>query len=238
MKRYFDRIYIINLPHRMDRRKEMEEQLSKVNLAIDDVHLRFFPAIRPMDPAGFPSLGARGCFMSHLAVLIHARDLGAKNVLIIEDDCNFAKDFEIRLAEIHSALQSGAWDLFYGGALNEVDAKKLKNSWLDSTQGLMGSHFIAVNGPCIARLIDYLEAMLKRPDGHPDGGPMHIDGAYSWFRAAHPELKTYLATPELAYQRSSATDIHQRSWYENFPIVGWVLSQVRRAKNKILIFFK
>ena len=36
-----------------------------------------------------------------------------------------------------------------------------------------------INAPAIGPLIAYLERMVARPAGHPEGGPMHVDGAYS-----------------------------------------------------------
>ena len=67
----FERIYVINLPNRTDRRKETEIELSKAGgpLAI------FFPAIRPPEAGKFRSIGERGCF-----VVITSRSLG--NVLV------------------------------------------------------------------------------------------------------------------------------------------------------------
>ena len=41
---------------------------------------------------------------------------------------------------------------------------------------------------------------------------MDVDGAYSWLRRPNPQFKTYIATPEIAYQRSSRTDISEPTW--------------------------
>ena len=57
-------VVIINLPERIDRKREMQKQLANVGWGAD-----FFSAIRPTHPDGFESVGARGCFLSHLAVL-------------------------------------------------------------------------------------------------------------------------------------------------------------------------
>lgn len=231
MQNYFDNIYIINLPHRTDRKKEIEDQFSKIGLGIDGEYIRLFSAFRPDASVGFPTIGARGCFMSHLAVLTHARDRSLGNILIIEDDCNFVSRFLEKLLAIQTDLPRNSWSFFYGGALNVVDSTQDQNPWLTPNQALAGSHFIAVNGAVLADLVAYFETMLTRPPGDPLGGPMHVDGAYSWFRASHPECITYLATPELAYQRSSATDIHQRKWFERLSTMQWIFGRLRKVKN-------
>jgi hypothetical protein len=230
---FFDNIYIINLPHRTDRKKEIEEQFSNIGLSIDGDRIRFFSAIRPDTPGGFTTVGARGCFMSHLGILTEARDRGSKNILILEDDCNFVSNFSEKLQVIQTAMAQRTWSFFYGGALNVIEPEKLHNGWLSPAQGVMGAHFFAASGSVLPELVQYLELMLTRPPGDAMGGPMHVDGAYSWFRAAHPGYSSFLAVPELAYQRSSATDIHIRKWYEKPLLNQWILGYLRKLKNAI-----
>ena len=231
MKKYFDAIYVINLPSRKDRKAEMLGQLAKVGLTIDGDYVRLFPAARPTEAAGFPNIGTRGCFLSHLGVLQEAHARGVKSVLILEDDCNFVSNIVGRLEDIFATEAKYPWCFFYGGALNDVPQDSFKNGYVDPEQGVTGAHFLAVGAETLASLIAYLEAMLIRAPGDAMGGPMHVDGAYSWFRAAHPEASTLLAFPEIAYQRSSATDIHKRKWYENTQVSHWILQQLRRGKN-------
>jgi GR25 family glycosyltransferase involved in LPS biosynthesis len=234
MKKYFEAIYIINLPSRVDRKGEMQEQLAKAALDIDGNYVRVFSALRPSGTEGFPTIGTRGCFLSHLAVLTDARDRGVGSVLILEDDCNFVRDIATRLEEIFSMRLKDASDFFYGGALNTGPEGKALSGYLKPDQKVVGAHFLSISAKALPGLVEYLEAMLRRPAGDPLGGPMHVDGAYSWFRAAHPEFLTFVAGPEIAYQRSSATDIHRRKWYESTRAAQWVLRRLRRAKNKFL----
>jgi GR25 family glycosyltransferase involved in LPS biosynthesis len=76
-------IFVINLEHRTDRRRAMEKELSKIGW-----NAEFFPAIRPAEAADFPSIGARGCFLSHLAVLRRASETEARRLILVEDDVN------------------------------------------------------------------------------------------------------------------------------------------------------
>ena len=224
----FERIFVINLAHRADRRKEMAEQLSRVGLSLTSPGVTLFEAVRPNDPAGFDSVGARGCFMSHLGVLRASARL--RSVLILEDDLNFDDHICDRLSPALTAL-AGTWEVFYGGY--RVQQTSLESSPLvfaDPVQPVETTHFVAFNGEkTINCLAAYLEAMLGRPAGDEAGGPMHVDGAYSHFRADHSEMKTYLANPQLGYQRPSRTDIHAHRWFDRLPAVRNAAAWARRS---------
>ena len=64
----FDSIVVINLPERVDRRRETEAELERVGIK----HARFFAAKRPADRGPFRTIGEHGCSLSHVAVLKEA----------------------------------------------------------------------------------------------------------------------------------------------------------------------
>jgi hypothetical protein len=82
-------------------------------------------------------------------------------------------------------------------------------------------------------LIEGLETILARPQGHPLGGPMHVDGAYSTIRSQHPELATYAYAPVLGYQRSSRSDIARNHWWDRTPVVSTAANYARRLKSSL-----
>ena len=86
----FDRICVINLPERTDRRRDMLGELARAGLA-EDTRVSFFEAIRPADAGDFTSIGARGVYESQKAILADAARAGS-SVLILEDDCTFAPE--------------------------------------------------------------------------------------------------------------------------------------------------
>ena len=53
----FDRICIINLPERADRRASATRELQRQGIAVDGDRVRFVDGIRPDGPAAFPSAG-------------------------------------------------------------------------------------------------------------------------------------------------------------------------------------
>ena len=232
----FERIYVINLKSRADRRVEMAEQLERVGLGLASPQVQLFEAVRPDSPGAFPSIGTRGCFMSHLQVLRDARDRGLASVLILEDDLNFVKDFGTRFEPVRRCLQQQPWGMFYGSYTFYGEAPTLPDApcvQADAQLPISTTAFVAVHGAWIGRLIKYLEAMLQRPAGDPAGGPMHVDGAYCWFRAAYPEMACWLAHPSLGYQRSSQTDIHPPRWFDRVQPVAAVVSILRKLRNRL-----
>lgn len=201
---YFAGCFVINLPERTDRRRETERELERANIPLS--WAEFFPAIRPASADGFPGIGARGCFLSHLAVLRLARDRKWTNVLILEDDLAIDPLLADDPGPVLAFLQRVEWGFAYLGHVLPEDTSP--GDPLRTYSGAIETaHFFALNGPIIPRVVSFLETVLARPPGHPDGGPMHVDGAYSTFRAQNPSVVTLVTPRTLGRQRSSRSDI-------------------------------
>lgn len=225
----FDQVRIINLRDRPDRRREMEEHLAHIGALAANV--RFFDAQRPADQGEFPSLGARGCFESHLSVLKAARDNAAKSLLILEDDLDLSTEGQRRAGEILGRLARESWDVFYGA---HVLPGKGRRGLLPIApdEPVITASFVAFSGRVISPLVDFLEAMLLRPAGSAEYGPMHVDGAYTVFRMLHPQYRTLAVFPSLGHQRSSRSDITPSNmildrWAFTRPLAG----MLRRLYN-------
>jgi glycosyl transferase family 25 len=234
----FDQIYVINLVERSDRRAEMLEQLQKIGTDAASKAFQFFPAVRPSDAGDFPSIGARGCFMSHFKILEDAQSRGHARILILEDDCNFTKVLKEQWGGFSSLVANTNWSVLYGGEIARNSRSKghienLSFQAVDAQAGIGGTHFVALQGAAISGAYHYLAKMLARPAGDALGGPMHVDGAYSWFRRSHPEFATLMCQPQIAYQRASRTDIHEGGVADKVPGLGPVLNWLRAIKNRL-----
>lgn len=200
----FDRVFIIHLPDRTDRMAGLEREFRYLGYPIDRVE--FFDAQRPTSTMGFASLGARGCFESHLAILKIARERGLKNVLIIEDDLSFTRALKKRHQQAALQLKSLSWDILYLG--HRIDAPAQKGPLFQPYGGeIETAHFVAFSEKAYRAAIAFLDVILTRPAGHPEGGPMHVDGAYSLLRERQTDLKTLIAVPLMGFQRPSDSDI-------------------------------
>ena len=223
----FEKILVVSLPHRQDRRREMREQLAKVGLA-DDPRVAFFDAVRPPDPGKFASVGAHGCYASHLEILKANK---GRAVLILEDDCDFSNDaagYEL----------PADFDIFYGGYLHASEPDQLETSRV-----IIGSHCMGFSARASALAADYFEGQITGklpPDptaaadpGFTPGKLAPIDGSYVWFRRAHPELKTVFADPQVAFQRPSRTDIGEQRVYDRVPGLRTAAQFARRLKSRL-----
>jgi len=107
----------INLDRRTEKWARMQARFSEFNLgpverfaAVDGAKVQV-PATWPESP------GAYGCLQSHLAVVSHARAQGRENVLIMEDDVLFDKQFNQKFRQRIQNLP-GNWDMLFFGCLH------------------------------------------------------------------------------------------------------------------------
>ena len=107
-------------------------------------------------------------------------------------------------------------------------------SLVDSTKGIMCSHFVMFNESAVEGVIRDLETILSRPSGHPLGGPMHVDGAYSTIREQNPNLRTFAYSPSLGTQRPSRSDIADVRFYDRMEVLRPVVTKLRQFKNSFL----
>lgn len=129
-----------------------------------------------------------------------------------------------------SALAERDWSLFYPA--HQMKDLPAGLSRIEPQIGIQCTHFMVINGPALPTLIAGLETILSRPPGHPLGGPMHLDGAYSTLRAQNQGLKTYAYFPALGYQRSSRTDIGENKWYDRVGVLSPLVDAARRLKAR------
>lgn len=233
----FEHIYVINLPSRTDRKKEIGRQLARIGLSFDHPSVSLFPASRPEDRGEFPTIGTRGCYESHMAVIKSAIAQGWKTYLVLEDDADFSSDFEHRIEALVASARKIEWDIFYGwmpegdGEAGPAGPDTLAE--IPAGQGVLQTHFMGFKSAVLDELISYIEAIYHRPEGDPRGGAMHVDGAISWFRAAHPHYRTFAPTAPVAIQRPSRSDIHSLRWFDRIDVLSPMLVSLRRLKVRL-----
>ena len=139
----FDRIRIINLPSRPDRRAEMLRELRRVGLG-DDPRVQFVDGILVEDKAPWRAPGEKGVFLAQLGIITDAAAAG-ESVLILEDDVDFTP----------AAVSWGRpddCDIAYGGYF-PADPNDLQST------DIIGAHCIGFS----ARAVQALAPFLERP---------------------------------------------------------------------------
>jgi glycosyl transferase family 25 len=171
LQNFFERIYVINLPERADRRRAVIQELEDFGISPSSGKVEIFPAIRPTNAGAFPNIGILGCCLSHLEVLRQAQKRGLSNVLILEDDVCFSKRLKIEETQLIAQLTSMKWDMihfgyfpyhgfdysdYYGNAFSSNDPCSII-ALNPGQPPLQGTHFYGVNSSIFSRLIEFLE---------------------------------------------------------------------------------
>lgn len=219
----YDRVRIVSLPERDDRRRQMRRELRSLGVE-GDTRVQFFNALKRPDRGPFRSAGSHGCYLSHLAILRDAAQ-AEESVLILQDDCEF-------LPDTRSYRLPPGVDVFYGG-YEASDPDDLANC------DIVGAHFMGFSAKAAGLASNYLTQLLD-PSFPPDAKAAAessfnptmrppIDGACVWFRRAHPELVTEFRL--LAVQRSSRSDITPRRTLDRFWATRGLLEGARRLKR-------
>ena len=216
-----DKIYVINLEHRKDRKKEIMEELTKMK--VDDLgKVEIFRGIVPNDEIlnkwnpnfikPLPDwakaanlnekkyrIGALGCLLSHFTIIQKAIANDYENILIFEDDAVF-KEKDKCLPEILARYDTffdkivKEYGIFYLGGNNaEYGMRKIiDNIYL--TYGTYTTSSYIISKECMKFVIDNLTGYSKE-----------IDKFYQEI----VQKKKYCFTlhPPLIVQRKSYSDI-------------------------------
>lgn len=229
IREYFDRVVVISLAHRVDRRKRICREMAKLGLYVGETPgVEFFDAIRPTEANGFPSAARRGSFLSHSSVARMALRDGLENILIIEDDAVFGPAMMQYGERLCGELESREWDIAFFGYLN-VELPAGPVGWVPLQGERLGMHCYGLNGRRLKELTEYMTLVETREAGHPDGARFGADPTYVMFCARTPDCVTLMARPNLSLQGSIASDLSPR-WFDKWPGLRQSAAVARRAR--------
>ncbi|HEY9863053.1 MAG TPA: hypothetical protein V6D21_02620 [Candidatus Obscuribacterales bacterium] len=231
LSEYFDRIYIVFLPERIERIKSMEDQIRRLNLNTEKVI--WFPGLRFTEAAGFPKVSVRGCVMSQYTILNQALEDGLEKVLILQEDCNLSRYFLKNQEAILQELAVTEWDFAYLG--HDQNLKKASTYFVkaDPKDKIMLTHCCAYHRRVIPRLVQLIAEGAERSPGDPRGGPMYFDGFMNFFRSHNPEVSTVMASPSLAWQLASTSSLNPNP-LERHQLLAPIFQLRRLIKNTLL----
>lgn len=206
---YFDKIFCINLQKRTDRWNEMCRIFREQNLnvtrynAVDGNIMGWTNERYTVKLSAFN--GAMGCIASHLNLYKMAKQNNLKNILIMEDDCEFVPNLNQIFVERIKEVPDD-WDLLYFGGFHETRGGQFMPEKI-STNVVRAKRIItttcyAVKNTVYDLIINTIEKDIPSP-------VTAIDGYLAAY--IQPKCNTYAFHPPLAWQRGSFSDI-QNGW--------------------------
>lgn len=195
LHKYFDMIFCINLPKRVDRRVQSEAEFEKHGI----INIEWFDAIDG-DELNIisPTLlqGEIGALYSHIGCIKIAKRLGLESILIFEDDVIFDEDIEYLFPKVYKELPYD-WDLFYLGSTDIYGQPVQKVSrFINKLNWSVALHAYAVKNTMFDKIIETSKPHYKQIDGI-------IADMQNYCNA-------YGCNPKLAFQRPSFSDIQNR----------------------------
>jgi hypothetical protein len=230
---HFDRIAVISLPQRSDRRERLTTNLRQRGLAEDsdltwvdavDGHQATLPTWWQAGP------GAWGCRASQLAVLESAQRDGLETVLILEDDAHFHQRSQEWLAMI-MPLVPGDWDFLFLGGQHMAEPRRTHDPRLLKGTAITRTHAYAVHCRAFSSLIEQVSD-LSAYQAH---SGWHIDHQYA--RGIYDgRWLAYAPAWWLAAQEEGESDIGQHTFSRRWWITGdhyWRLPFVSVSETNI-----
>jgi glycosyl transferase family 25 len=236
IKDYFERIYVIHLPERVDRYTALERELRTLGIDLRGDKVRIPHAPRPTDANQFSSRAVYGNFLSHLAILKEAWEEGLANVLVLEDDAIFSRRMVRNQAALVQTLQDQPWDLCFFGHSLKHELRGHAKGLVPHRAGFKWAHCYGVNARVLPKLIDYLETTMILQPGDPRGARMYIDGAFTLFREQNPHVVSLVSNPVLSVQKGSPSSIAGKGWYRSFRFINPVINLARAVRDQFWRF--
>jgi GR25 family glycosyltransferase involved in LPS biosynthesis len=203
---FFDKIFYINLDHRVDRKEHMESQFKKYGIEAerfsaisltkeqnDDLIKKGCNFYDDPRPEYAPRI--KSCTISHLTVLLRSKMMDYKNVLIFEDDALFDDNIIEDLSNCVEDLSVIDWDMFYLGC-NPLEYYKETDN-IGRVIRTTTTHALAINN----RFYDNIMTTSNFFKSYPC-----VDGYYGNL-GRDKNNKVYMSLKNLVTQRKDYSDI-------------------------------
>lgn len=191
LKKYFDKIFVINLDKRPDRYQTFQDEMSKYGIE----GVERFSAV---DGSSTGILNNRilqgeiGVLMSHLEIIKKCKSEGLKNVLILEDDLYFTD--EIKKLDDYMSVVPEDWNFIYFGGNHVYGPQPTKiNDKVLKLNFTVALHCVAIN----SNLFDLIEKTLPEMSK-----PVDV-----YYAELHKQYPSYGFYPNIAKQKPGYSNI-------------------------------
>jgi GR25 family glycosyltransferase involved in LPS biosynthesis len=200
----FDKIYYLNLDSREDRKNRIEDHFNKFKITAERIpgtiitpeQVNDYNKGMVLDEYNLGLAPARiGCAVTQLKAIQAAKDAGAKNVLIFEDD---AFIFEEHIEALKEALKEleylPKWDMLFLGA-NVLSPIHQIAPHVGKMTGAYCAHAYVVNAHFFDKMLEYKYEQFKAYD------------EYIFNEMRNPNYNIYAVLPIIATQYESYSNI-------------------------------
>ena len=174
--------FIINLPHRIDRKEHMLSEIKKIKCD----SYEFIDAISHENPG-------IGCNLSHLKCIEMAKDQKLEYVLILEDDVSFTENINDILYKSLTDVQKFDWNLLYLGG-NLKDKATYVTDYLLRVKSVNTTHAYIIHQSFYDIVLNLTPEII-------------IDRHYRRLADIYP---MYMCAPMVAFQIPSFSDLQQK----------------------------
>lgn len=163
----WNKIFVINLKRRSDRKKQMEEFFAKSKIpqseyefveaydGLDQSILAKYQEIKKSNPSNpIITPGHFACLLSHLKVIREAKTRGYKSIMVLEDDVNTGE--QDLIAKLHSIMVPEHDMLYLGGIMSKK--KNFTTGWAYSNgTNIMGAYGYILSNKIFDTILSGLE---------------------------------------------------------------------------------
>lgn len=213
LSRHFERVCVITLERRPERRARLEAHLEVRGLGRGVEWTAAVDGQAEQPPEGWGSgPGAWGCRLSHLAVLRRALADKVEHILVLEDDVVFSPHTAALLPSFLKELPAD-WGQFYLGGQHLKNPVEAVSPLIWRSTNINRTHAFAVHRRALPAVIAHLERLgdyLRRGQWHVDHQLGTGQESYKW--------QTYAPSWWLAGQAEGESDIagnapEERWWH-------------------------
>jgi hypothetical protein len=170
---HFERVCILNLQYKENRRSRLERHLEEVGLSGNIQWIKALSGDKMPHPAWWNAgNGAWGCLLSHSKVIAEALEDEVSSLLIMEDDV-ILKSNAVELLDCFMAQVPGDWGQIYlGGQHIRKPVKLEEGSFVCRARCVNRTHAYAISRSAMARLFQHI---WHAPDYIANPGGWHFD---------------------------------------------------------------
>lgn len=187
MNDFFEKVVCINLDDRKDRWNDCVAIFRKHFLEVERLPAIYGKDLNIPYTEGFWYHGQLGSGLSHLFAVKYAKQLGLKNILILEDDVDFHDDLYPIFDQVLKELPSN-WDFLYLGGIH-LDMPTTFSKHLARITNTLSIHAYAVNHTAYDIAIKALMDMEESSD-------------QNFRKKLQKDHNFFVTNPHLAWQRS------------------------------------